>query len=519
MTLPLRDTHASARVSQKLPEPTNQDPKIIKRSSIIPFAGVEPTLQIALPIQEVIARREKIEDTEVKRKYQFNPTDNTVRFFPHKPEWRKQLNPIEHFYCRIFPKGCLYFNGRIDLERFLDAFDDTLEYFDCLFGRVHTKEASWCVSYSTNESGEEYFVQLEIEEKPESMQGGLLNTLYPQKIDPKIRPFLKDCEGLPMGSFKLTRYEDGFAIGYQINHAFFDQSSTVYFFKCLAQIYTEGNRNFSLAKPFHAELEFLQEEATVYKDLSEFKEHSHRFGLKYLSDPTELMMLFSKPVTGVTLELRFNASAIEKVREQVKESSKAVISANDIIHAILIKIYSMKFSSSPEESLHFSFACNMRRRCDLGQEALGNLIGTGKMSIPYHETKASIAELAIKNRECVNQINVCEFEEMLNWFKSFKEFEQNVEDYIPVSCVEPNTWFVTNWSSFDYDSIKFDACVPASIKTDITPNLRAGVITFDQVEGEKVLNVIVNVAESDLAEVQALGKTTKLFDLKIQEGF
>ena len=448
-----------------------------------------------------------VENT-MEKSYSFNSEKNLVYFYPSKKEWTKKLDPLEWFYCTLFPKGALYFKGKISIEKFLKAMHDTLQHFDCLYGRINREQGQLYVSYSGKETE---FVQLEIEEKKEAKIDIPLESLYPSKIDKRLSAFpVNDCEGLPVGVFKLTIFEDGFAIGYCLNHAFFDQSSVVYFFKCLSQIYTESDNSPSLKEPAIVNTASLvPEDPVIYRDVEEFRKHAERLGMKYLSDKSELFAKFATLPSGQAVNLRFNPSGIE----ELKATSKLFISTNDIIQAILIKIYSMNFVESLGQKFTLAYACNMRKRCGLGEEQIGNLVNVGRMELTIEDiVRLTVLDLAIISRESLNKIHAEDFKKMLNWFLHLQKFNENPSDYIPLAFLDPHFWLVTNWSSFNYEEIRFEGEAPLSIKTSFVPVINGGVVSFDHIEGEKKLDISVLVPTNYLNTIIEWGKNTKLFD-------
>lgn len=250
----------------------------------------------------------------------------------------------------------------------------------------------------------------------------------------------------------------------------------------------------------------------VFGDLNNFRSYQE-WGLRYVSDKRAIFEKFAAPMTGQTVRLVFDLQAIEELRKK----SEMSISVNDLIHAIFFKIIIFNSSLPSDQEVLVAYACDMRRRCGLGENYIGNLINTGHMVKTKAEIQhASLLELAQMNRKSLTEINPEKFKKKLSWFDYFSKFNESVEDYFPLNCIDPCAWMLTNWSSFDYSQIKFDQSEPVSLKYPFIPHLNGGVISFEEIEGIKYLNLILEIQNSALDAVIELGENTRLFKILFQ---
>jgi len=445
---------------------------------------------------------------EKSNMYHLNVEQNIARFFPCKTSWRKKLNSIEHFHSSLFPSGGLHFGGKISIERFLEAMQSTLQDFDFLFCRFYMEQDDLYAGYSggTDERSNS-FVQLEIDERDETINTAALTFILPDKIDERMRTGIVDhLEGLPIGTFKLTSLKDGFAIGYYLNHAFFDQSSIVYFFKYLSHIYSHGNNRISLKKPMLVDIESLKaKQSPVFKDLTDLRLYGESIGLR--SNKTDDFKVLSAPYTRITADLQFSVNKIN----HLKGLSDQFISTNDIIHATLLKIYSLNPELLLDKTLCFTFPCNMRKRCGLGAEVMGNVVSICRMLLNTEYIKnATILELAKFNRQYVSDISIEKFKENLTWYRHIQKINETALDYLP-STFNLLHCGATNWSTFSYDNIIFNECTPLALKTPCFASLGISIISFDNASGKRILNASICVPSNCFGSLVELGRNTELF--------
>lgn len=461
-------------------------------------------------------QQENIEAPAKSPTYYFNEEQNVVHFYPTKPSWEKKLNSTEYFSSHVFTRAGLSFKGEVNLERFLDAMHNTLQDFDYLFAKIHLKQDDRYASYAT-EDGNKPFVQLEIEKKEETINASTFDSILPVKVDERLKNVVTDqLKALPMGAFKLTTFSDGFTIGYYFNHAFFDQSSIFYFLKYLSHIYSYGKDELSLKKPNLIDIDCFSvgvPSPQSFKNREDFRKYDrapmgYRYRLVVADDATPLPKLENY----ITISINFNTAQINKLKSTVKQ----YLSVNDIIHATLLKIYSLDPNLPMDKVFSFRFACNMRKYCGLGEETLGNILSHPLMLITLEDIKnKTILELASLNRQCMAGVNLDFFKEGLVWYKHFQEYHEDPLRYTPAFSLLNAT--ATNWATFNYDSILFDSVSPIELKEPCLAPFRVNVISFDHKESEKILTSSISIPACSLSSLRKLMDNTEYFSYTLRK--
>ena len=398
-----------------------------------------------------------------------------------------------------------------------------------LFSQLHRSDGDLYASYSTA-GGNNSFIQLEIETKQKTINAPSFASITPNKVDKKIHniaanqsddrsmPIVESFTGLPMVAFKLTTFIDGFAIGCYWNHALLDQSSMVYFFKYLSQVYSFGRDGISLQKPNLVDMDSLfsnVKSAYVFKSVADFRARSESIiGFKYTSPKvdntvphkTDKTKPLPKLESQITVNLNFKLSEINKLKSKVNQ----YLSVNDIIHAILLKIYSFNSDLPLDENFCFGFVCNMRKYYGLGEEAIGNIICHPLIGLTLKDIKSkTLLELALCNRQRVSNITPEFFKKTLDWYTQLQAYNENPLDYS--TAFNSLNARVTNWTSFDYDNILFDSASPIALKTPCFASARINLISFDTKENEKQLKTSVSVSPVGLRLLNQIESDSKLF--------
>ncbi len=516
--------HSSAILNDSNPETFNNDKlqntSLINKVSIqklgTPHNSVED-LTMSSPISFAVTKSLFIDQQSQTKsvakisRYEWNAEHDVIKFFPFEQNWSKRLHPLEYFCCTVYTRGVLHFKETIDLNRFIEALQTTLKNFDFLFCRLHKDGEHINVSYSDNNDD---FVQLEIGEDSST-------SILPEKVDSRILTGITDdLEGLPMCALKLQKLKDGFSLGYHFNHALLDQSSVFYFFKYLANCYSNRNQAETLKKPEIINLDsLLPRKPPSFRDLNEFRIFGESEGFQYLVDKSELIKKVTTPFPGTVLNIHFKLSAISKL----KAESATFVTENDLINALLLKVYMMDPKFLPEEEQHFSFACNMRKRCGLDENIMGNVVYSCKMDLKTEFIRnSSLLELAQFNRKALNELTPEAFKRYVTWYGSFPQFSQIPKDYIPTNFIKSHHWVSTNWSSFQYQEILFDSQNAVKLTTPSAAALVAAlgmsVICFDKSGDNKTLNTTVGVPTTCLSTVREYGISSGLFETsKIDE--
>lgn len=401
-------------------------------------------------------------------------TPNQVKTFsPPESSWSQGLDNYNAFLCPYYVKNSLFFPGTVDRQRFIKAMKETLDTFHFLYGKLHVDGPAISIGY-TPSSGP---ITLEIETKESSMKAASNLETLPQ-FDPSIQAFSKGVEGVSVIGFKLTEFQDGFVIGCRFSHLM-DESSMNYFFRCLSQKY-EGKPD--LKAPVLFDIESLPEKSMtpiVTTTLEEFRTIGKELGRVYASK--QVAPTTQKKEERQVIELRFS----EKKLKEMRESSSSVISSNDIINAVLLRIHAQNPAFSNEDTHAFSFPCNMRKRCDLGDEAIGNVLYTclTKGLVTGKLRSSTVTELAQMNRKKVEQdVNKENYLQAASWLFNFKTFSENPTDYQPSLL---GAFCTSNWATFNYDEISFNGKSPVKLSCPSSAPRGSSVITFDCFKGEK----------------------------------
>lgn len=434
--------------------------------------------------------------------YYLNKEQTTAYFFPSRISWKKKLSPIEHFFSCLVPSGGLYFKGKINVNKFLDAMQLALDSFHFLFCHISRDKKNLYAHYSINNS-----IKLEIEKRAEVI-GASTFSILPTKIDLRmLNGAVDDLEGLPMCSFKLTELTDGFIIGYYMNHSLFDQSSTFYFFKYLSYLYTYGF-NISLPEPYLINTDILEEGCSkAFESLEDLRAYGELLmGVKYSPRKSNNLNSLSYSDPDLSINLTFDLNEIDKF----KTFSVQHISANDVIHAILLKIYSSNPDLLPEQVFCLNFPCNMRKRCGVGENAIGNIINHARISLTIEEIrKATVLELALMSRKCISEVTTVDFAKNLTWYREIEERGESSLDYMPT--LDFLNCRATNWSTFPYHQIQFDECYPFELKAPCYATYGVNVIAFYTKNNEKKLKTSVCIRSSYLNAIKELEVNTKVF--------
>lgn len=478
-------THTQEKVSV-ITFGASQNTVSITRSDIPPstekFEGISPEMQLQL------------------RKTTYVKEDQIVRFYPAKENWEYQLDGLQSFYSKITSHGAFVFSGEICEERFFDALSHTLSYFECLFGRLYQEKEGWMLKYS-----KESYVPLELGKISKNTSEVSIKELLFSKT---TSGYMQTSEGVPIAKFTLMQLNNGYAIGYSLNHAFFDQSSTHYFFKFLSDMYSSGSESPRLKEPTLFNLNsLLNENDEKYTNVEQVREGGVS-GLKYTLNKTEFFTKLMTPSGREQACLRFDLAKVEKL----KSETQSYISTNDLIHAVFCKIWALNPSIAAEQSLSLSYALNSRKSLGLQEETIGNIVTTAEFVLTKEEINSrSLIELAQLNRESLNSADPQYFKKGLLWFNALAEFKENIADYIPLNIVDPASWIMSNWSSFDYDQIKFDGAAPISLLPHFPSNMNCSMIVFKVIDGVKYLEMPMEISKEVFEQVIEMGSSTGLF--------
>ncbi|EGC37472.1 hypothetical protein DICPUDRAFT_76937 [Dictyostelium purpureum] len=448
-------------------------------------------------------------------KYLFNKETNTVKYYPVKASWKKSIGPLGYFPSSIFLRSGLWFKGKIDVERFIKAMGNALIEYDFFLSFLYRDENGQlyaCYPPKSKESDGQQ--QLEIEKRQDSIECSTLEMILPKKIISLEQDmgFVPDLNGVSIGALKLTVFSDGFVVGYNVNHTFFDQAGIFYFCKYLSHLYTYGAEKRELKNPLMFDSISLDSENIRFADINEARAYGGSvLGIVYTPisnsvspDDGGVAECFSK---NSQINLMFDLKRVDAFKSQ----GGPALSKGDIITAILFKAYTFTSYLSDDQDFTIRYSINLRSKLGLGQEAIGYLVHQGKMLLKVKDIREkSLLDLAKISRESVLAITVDQFKEDYSYYKCLQENGENMFDYVGKPMFISS--FITNWTSFDYHNIQFDDAVPFSLRTQCFAGYGCNIITFDvDKNGNKVYATPISVPADCIDKIIDLGTQTKLF--------
>ncbi|EAL63437.1 hypothetical protein DDB_G0288023 [Dictyostelium discoideum AX4] len=447
---------------------------------------------------------------------------DTSKLFKSNNIFYKKFDGLDYAAHTVFSRGGYFFKGEIDLEKFLKSMEQVFDEFPVLLSTFHSENGIWCISYPPK-SHHKVNDQLEIENREnELIETTTLESIIPMKLlDERMKNgFSFDLEGLPMGSFKLTILKDGFVIGYSINHSLFDQSSMYYFFKYLSMIYSNNGENekVTLKKPIIINgQDFYDRDQPSLTDLQNFRDYGKQFlGYTYTpfgsssGDDTSS----EKPkIENITIKVNFNLIEIENLIKSI--ITDCYLSTNDIIHSIIIKILSMNESISDDEEFRLRYTCNMRKRCNLSEEHIGNFGFQQNLLFKVSDIKnKSILELAKINRKDVSEFTNDNFFKTITWHNKMQTLKELPLNYLGKQV--PTITNISNWTSFDYNKISFDGIKPFTIKAPCIASYNVNIICFDYdfKNDKKFFRTTIYIPSNSFNQINNFSNDSKLFTIE-----
>eukprot|EP01132_Coremiostelium_polycephalum_P005573 gene5573-6939_t len=458
----------------------------------------------------------------IDKNYILDSKEQVVTFYPQlsSKEIEHQIDSSEYFYSFLNVNGGLMYKGSVDKNRFIEALNETFLDSQFLFLQFNKDRTKAFIPASTEKFQNPNVLKLELEDLPDVSIKSTFDHL-PKKIDNRLKTFSFTMDGVPMISLKLTTLSDGYSLGYYVNHTYFDQSSLFYFFKYLSYMYQFGRKKTMelLKKPQLCKLDslFPEESRTLkFKDLSEIRKFGEIYKYFYQSDPKVLLENGTKvPKDGVLMEMKYNSEEIEKVKKQTTE----YLSTNDILHAILLKIYSFNPQLEQNDGFSLYFVSNMRKACSLSDEVFGNLFCNHWLKLTPEQMRTfSILEFALANRKNLANLKVDSLKTKIDWLKYAHQHKENTLNY---GLDRKNISYarVTNWLNFDYDLIKFgngDDCLPPfELKNPcLAPFGNFNVFSFDESRGKKTIVSQIFIPSQWLPSFLEFEKSSNLFTSK-----
>ncbi|EGC34598.1 hypothetical protein DICPUDRAFT_34764 [Dictyostelium purpureum] len=434
--------------------------------------------------------------------------------FSNNYNWEKQLGPLEYFSSPVYTRGSLFFKGEIDLMKFIRSMSSSFNYFHLLLSHFSTdKKGNIWACNSTKKINSTTKEQLEIEYINEPMESATFENTLPKKTIKDVYKlgFAKDLNGMVMAAFKLTIFNDGFCIGYTVNHSFFDQASIYYYLKFLSQIYSNDGENLTFLKPQIFDSQNFINNKVKFDGIINAREYGDsNFGFIFYT-------MSQKPSEGsidinffhnTTIGLKFDLEEINKI----KSKNSNYLSTNDIISAIVLKVLTLTEFLKDSDDFTLRYVCNVRKYLEKGEEAIGNFAHHCKMILKVKEIKeSSILDLANIDRKSILGIHGDDFKDSLNWYKYMQDEKEVALTYVGKPSFYSSR--ITNWTNFDYDAVQFDKVSPHSIKTPSLAGYGINTITFTTEHGKKYFTTGVSIPIDCMEKLDNFGKTSKLFSI------
>ncbi|EFA83221.1 hypothetical protein PPL_04011 [Heterostelium album PN500] len=435
--------------------------------------------------------------------------DSIVTFKPSGQSYEHKLNGIEYFFAVYYTRGGMYFEGEsVDVDRFLEAMSEALA--DCDFMFVDLDLDNNIAKYPSPATSKNV-VTLQIEERLNESVFSINDYLPTKNIDQRMFGFAPTVDGLPIVSFKLSRAKDGFLIGYYFNHAYFDQSSIFYFLKYQSHIYTYGKDKMKLKKPELVSLDFLVSKDYQVDSIEQFKTLGEELGYYYKNATAANDQASSTPLESLVLDIYFNTEEFDKLKKQTDK----YLSTNDIIHGVLLKMYSFNPSYGDDDDFCLKYNCNMRKLSNLGEESIGNIVYGDCFIVKVRDMRnKSILELAIANRECLAKLSLDGMKKETTWMHYAQHYKQNPHQFgngkaNPIACR------ASSWTGFDYDTISYGTAKPKQLKCPcIAQYGNINMITFEHINQKKVFVTSIYIPTDCVDSITNLGNTSNLFTSK-----
>ncbi len=433
------------------------------------------------------------------------------KFFPQEStNFSHKIEPYE--FLPFYIPAALIFTGSIDQARFTKALEKTLRSFNFLFSRFKTRDNGLYAEYASD--NENYYVSLEIDKSQESITDTFQSNLnlFPSLIDKRVNGVSYQVDDLPMIYFKLTYLQDGISLAYIFNHTFLDQSSLVFFLKTLSQNY--NNSKLKLPPPKLIDHKQILPHKRIYHDLDEFRKIGKKHHRIYQPDLTKIKLTKEYYPDLILCMLHFPTEKLNKLKTSIAE----YVSANDIINAIVMKIYASNTSQKEDNTVNLEITANMRKNLGLNESDIGNALCSTMLSdVPISEIRqASIKDMAVRLRNVVKGINKDIYLERLNWSMNFLENNESYNNYLLRLFIDPTVITTTNWANFLYQEITFgDKTQPVTIEEPLSAPMLpylTRVLFNKHLADELILSLVLPIDAIPYA--RQLGQETGLFLLK-----
>jgi len=430
-----------------------------------------------------------------------------------------EMSPIEFdkissmMSCMTVSSGLL-FPGAIDMEKMEAALLALVGHCPWLCGRMSSKEyGAVSVVPRADETYPRGYMRCEVDDRTSSDYSGEVKVgdLLPKEIHEKmvrVDLAMVSVDEIPICALRVTKFKEHFVITYRLNHAFYDQNSTVYLFTFLGQLYSQSDATAAPTLPAptfipraHITKDFTL--PTADEDAAAFQSAAPK---GYMSAPMP-PLAFGPPISQKIL---LDSARIADFK---KTSAAASLSTNDVVHAILAKAMSTREQDS--EKCRVMFARNMRTPLGLGRHVAGDYVRLETLSLSREQAVgASLLQLAELNRALVDTPLGDVYTAECAWFLEFHkrhEGRPNV-DFL----MDQSAGVITNWSSFPYEDVRFGDSVTTELLLEDTPMMtHSGFfsrISFQGVGKERRLFAVVDTMNQYVIDnLRALAAETGLF--------
>jgi hypothetical protein len=446
------------------------------------------------------------------------------------------LDNISTLMAVMTTSSAILFKGHLEISKFEDALNRLVNYCPWLSGALTVREGSDGVKQTyvvPRKEGDPLpdspglgYLRCEVAPRvdtPYSSATVPLSELLPTNIHIKMLRVdlaMGSLDELPIAAFKVSQFQDHFAIGYRLNHCFYDQASIVDMFVFLGHLYC-GKDGSEKSPPQFQPRGTLISEGASFSSKEEFLAAAPA---GYSADPMGALS-FGVPLK---VELIFDSAKVHAVRKSLAISGAPPLSTNDLLHAALLKglarVHLQRSTAETSASddttnkdIQIFFARNMRHPLSLPVHINGDYVRLEKFACSAGEAAndLSLIELAQLNRSILSvdksQVASKYAEECL-WFRDFAHCI-GAPGCRPTSTfiTDKQAGVVTNWSSFPYEQIKFgsDSHGAEELLIEDAPVMTATGcfvrVTFrhrDSEEGKRIreLVVVVNTLDHDFVD-------------------
>jgi hypothetical protein len=455
------------------------------------------------------------------------------------------LDNISANMALMTTSSALLFQGRLDLIKFEAALNLLVTHCPWLASALSVRETEndqTVTSVIPRKDGDPSpdspglgYVRCEVSFRQEVVYSSAtvpLTELMPMDVHIKMLRVdlaMLSLDELPIAAFKVTQFQDHFAIGYRLNHCFYDQASIVDMFVFLSHLYSGGDLENDL-RP----LPQLTPRATLIADRAPFasqEEFQVAAPAGYVTAPlTELAFGFP-----IKVEIQFNAEKVNALRDALQgaeAAQNASLSTNDLLHAVLMKalcrchlqrtaandaLPTEEKESATMKEIQIFYARNMRHPLSLPAHITGDYARLEAFTCTAAQAakELSIVELAQRNRALLCKSNDEVFEQYMKecqWFRDFAQMTGSKHRPFSTFLTDKQAGVVTNWSSFPYEQIRFgsDSFGAEELLIDDAPVMTATGcfvrVTFrhhqDKETEKRVreLVVVVNTLDQDFAD-------------------